>query len=79
MIKKSHNSLNSCKIFLFSQFDREQLSYIKYPDHPRFGKLQGLAKMSLCNMAFEAHKLKKPLPGISDKDFATQERHCRII
>ena len=30
---------------------------VKLTNHPRFGKLQGLAKMSLCNMAFEAHKL----------------------
>jgi len=52
---------------------------VKLTNYPRFRELEGLAKMSLCNMAFEAHKLKKPVPGISDKDFATQERHCRII
>jgi hypothetical protein len=52
---------------------------VKLTNHPQFGELEGLAKMSLCNMAFEAHKLKKPVPGISDKDFATQERHCRLI
>ena len=52
---------------------------VKLTNYPRFGELEGLAKMSLCNIAFEAHKQKKPVPGISDKDFATQERHCQLI
>ena len=32
--KKVTIFLNSYKIFLLPQFDRDQLSYIKYPDHP---------------------------------------------
>jgi len=30
---------------------------VKLTNHPQFWELEGLAKMSLCNMAFEAHKL----------------------
>ena len=52
---------------------------VKLTNHPLFGELEGMANMSLCNMAFEAHKLKKPVPGIGDMDFGTQERHCRLI
>ncbi len=46
---------------------------------PRFAELQGLAKMSLCNVGFESHGLKKPVPGLSDKDYATQARHGEMI
>ncbi|RLC26698.1 MAG: peroxiredoxin [Deltaproteobacteria bacterium] len=46
---------------------------------PRFGELEGLAKMSLCNVGFESHGLKKPVPGIGDKDYATQARHGDLI
>ena len=52
---------------------------VKLTNDLRFRELDGLAKMSLCNIAFEAHKLKKPVPGIGDMDFGTQERHCRLI
>lgn len=45
----------------------------------RFSELQGLAKMSLCNVGFESHGLKKPVPGLSDKDYATQARHGELI
>ena len=46
---------------------------------PAFKKLEGLARMSLCNVAFDANKLRKPVSGISERDFATQERHCDMI
>lgn len=46
---------------------------------PRFGELQGLAKMSLCNVGFESHQLKRPVVGIDEKDFATQARHGELI
>lgn len=46
---------------------------------PRFRELDGMAKMSLCNVGFESHGLKKPVPGLSDKDYATQARHAELI
>ena len=46
---------------------------------PRFGELDGLAKMSVCNVAFESHGLKPPVKGINDKDYATQARHGEMI
>jgi len=46
---------------------------------PRFGELDGMAKMSLCNVGFESHGLKPPVKGISDKDYATQARNGELI
>jgi hypothetical protein len=46
---------------------------------PRFRELEGLAKMSLCNVAFESHGLKPPVPGISEKAYATQASHAEMI
>jgi hypothetical protein len=46
---------------------------------PRFGELEGLAKMSLCNVGFESHKLKPPVVGIGEKDYGTQARHGELI
>jgi len=46
---------------------------------PRFAELQGLAKMSLCNVGFESHGLKPPVPGIGEKDYATQARNGDLI
>ena len=46
---------------------------------PRFGELEGLAKMSLCNVGFESHGLKPPVSGIGEKDYATQARHGELI
>jgi len=46
---------------------------------PRFGELEGLAKMSLCNVGFEGHNLKPPVVGIGEKDYATQARHGELI
>jgi len=45
----------------------------------RFKELAGLARMSLCNVCFEGHGLKPPVPGISEKDYATQARHGMLI
>lgn len=46
---------------------------------PRFGELEGLANMSLCNVGFESHGLKPPVPGIAEKDYATQARNGELI
>jgi len=46
---------------------------------PRFGELEGLAKMSICNVGFESHGLKPPVPGIGEKDYASQARHGEMI
>jgi hypothetical protein len=46
---------------------------------PRFGELEGLARMSLCNVGFESHGLKPPVQGIGEKDYATQARHGAMI
>lgn len=45
----------------------------------RFEELNGLAKMSLCNVSFESHGLKPPVPGIGEKDYATQARNGEMI
>lgn len=45
----------------------------------RFSELEGLAKMSVCNVTIEKHGLKPPIPGILDKDYATQSRHAMMI
>ena len=46
---------------------------------PEFKELEGLAKMSLCNVCFEGHELKPPVPGIASRDYATQARHGMVI
>jgi hypothetical protein len=46
---------------------------------PRFKELEGLATMSLCNVCFEGNGLKPPVPGIGEKDYATQARHGELI
>jgi hypothetical protein len=46
---------------------------------PRFGELEGLAKMSLCNVGFEANGLEPPVVGIHEKDYATQARNGEMI
>jgi hypothetical protein len=46
---------------------------------PQFGELEGLARMSVCNVGFESHGLKPPVRGIGEKDFATQARHGAMI
>ncbi len=46
---------------------------------PRFDELEGLAKMSLCNVGFESHNLKPPVVGIGEKDYATQARNGELV
>jgi len=46
---------------------------------PRFSQLDGRGRMSLCNVGFEGHGLKPPVPGIGEKDYATQARHGTLI
>lgn len=46
---------------------------------PRFGRLEGLATMFICNEGFEGHGLKPPVVGIGEKNFATQSRHFEMI
>lgn len=45
----------------------------------RFAELEGLARMSLCNVGFESHGLKPPVVGIGEKDYATQARNGEMI
>ncbi len=51
----------------------------KLTQHPRFGELEGMATMSLCNVGFESHGLKPPVQGIDEGDFATQARNGELI
>ena len=46
---------------------------------PSFGELDGLAKLSLCNVGFESHGLKPPVKGIGERDYATQARNGEMI
>ncbi len=46
---------------------------------PRFKELNGLGKLSLCNVGFEGHGLKRPVPGVDEKDYATQARNGEMI
>ena len=45
----------------------------------RFDELKDLARMTLCKVAFEGKGLRPPVPGIGEKDFATQARHAEVI
>lgn len=45
----------------------------------RFAKEVKCDQVSLCNVNFEYFKLEKPVPGVDDKDFATQSRHGMMI
>lgn len=51
----------------------------KLTQDSRFGELEGLATMSLCNVGFESHGLTPPVQGIAEGDFATQARHGELI
>ncbi|MBC8418204.1 MAG: peroxiredoxin [Proteobacteria bacterium] len=46
---------------------------------PRFGELEGLGKLAICNVGFESHGLKPPVPGVGEKDYATQARNGEMI
>jgi predicted peroxiredoxin len=45
----------------------------------KFHELKGLARMALCKVAFERQGLHPPVPGIGEKEFATQARHAEVI
>jgi hypothetical protein len=45
----------------------------------RFSELEGVASMSICNVGFEGYGLKAPLPGVGEKDYATQARNGEMI
>jgi hypothetical protein len=51
----------------------------KLTQDPRFGELEGMARMSLCNVGFESHGFKPPVQGIAEGDFATQARNGELI
>ena len=47
---------------------------------PRFADLEGTAEMAFCKVSLEGHGLKNtPIPGIGEKDYATQAKHAEII
>ncbi|MDZ7700211.1 MAG: peroxiredoxin [Deltaproteobacteria bacterium] len=46
---------------------------------PRFAELEGLGHLSLCNVGFESQGLKPPVPGVDEKDYATQARNGEMI
>ena len=45
----------------------------------RFAELEGLGRLSLCNVGFEGHGLTRPVPGIGEKDYVTQARNGEMI
>lgn len=47
---------------------------------PRFIEVRRLVKtLALCNVGFEAHGLQRPVPGLDDRDYATQARHVEMM
>ena len=46
---------------------------------PRFGELAGRAEISLCDVGFKGFGLKGEVPGLSEKNFATQARHAEML
>jgi len=46
---------------------------------PRFSELEGLGKLAVCNVSFRDHGLRPPVPGIGEKDYATQARNGEMI
>ena len=46
---------------------------------PKFGELESLANMSVCNVGFESHGLNPPVKGIGDRDYGTQARNGDMI
>ena len=51
---------------------------VRLTQDPRFVELAGL-KMSVCKVGFDANSLRPPVPGISDKDYATQAMHAEMV
>ena len=46
---------------------------------PRFKELEGLGKLSVCEVGFKDHDLSPPVTGLGEKDYATQARHGEMI
>ncbi len=47
---------------------------------PRFSELVGVAKVTLCEVSYEANGYKdKTLPGLTFKDFATQGKNAEMV
>jgi sulfur relay (sulfurtransferase) complex TusBCD TusD component (DsrE family) len=47
---------------------------------PAFKELEGTAEMTLCKVSLERYGITKTLiPGIGEKDYATQAKHAEII
>lgn len=47
---------------------------------PHFAEVSRLVKtLALCNVGFEANGLQRPVPGLDDRDYATQARHVEMM
>lgn len=46
---------------------------------PAFAQLEGLARVSLCQVNFSAWGLERPAPAVADEDFVSQARHAQMI
>lgn len=46
---------------------------------PSFGELAGRAEISLCDVGFKGFGLEGEVPGLSEKDFATQAKHAEML
>ena len=46
---------------------------------PEFDQLVGKAKMALCLACYEKYGLEGDVPGLEDKDFATQARNAEMM
>ena len=44
-----------------------------------FAKLEGKAKLAVCDVSFRANGLEGDVPGVGFKDFATQARNAEMI
>ena len=45
----------------------------------RFSELAQYARLAVCKVCYDEHRGDLPTAGLTDKDYATQERHCDII
>lgn len=46
---------------------------------PRFAELAGRAEVALCDVGFKGFGLKGEVPGLGEKDFATQAKHAEML
>jgi len=53
---------------------------VQLTQDPRIAELTGIAKVTLCEVSFEANGLKgKQVPGLGFKDYATQGKHAEMV